>query len=69
MPSRGYDPSLSSLDQRATRENELPRPEFTQAMEKQNSVTNEIRNVTYIYKCSNISKEYLFIYMATRPGF
>jgi hypothetical protein len=44
-------------------------PEFTQAKEKQNSATSEIRNTTYIYKCLNISKEYLFTYMATQPRF
>jgi hypothetical protein len=27
------------------------------------------QKVTYIYKCSNIPKEYLFTYMATWPGF
>jgi hypothetical protein len=60
---------LSPLAQRATREVEPPRPECTQAKEKQNSVTSKIKNATYIYKCSNISKEYLFTYMATWPGF
>jgi hypothetical protein len=36
---------------------------------KQKNATSEIRNITYTYKCLNISKEYLFIYMATWPGF
>jgi hypothetical protein len=53
----------------ATREVEPPQPEFTQAKEKWNSVTRKIKNVTYIYKCSNTSKEYFFIYMATWPRF
>jgi hypothetical protein len=48
---------------------EPPQPEFTQAEEKRNNAASKIKNATYIYKCSNISKEYLFIYMATRPGF
>jgi ribonuclease HI len=33
----------------------------------QNIVTSGMSNITYIHKCFNISKEYLFIYMATRP--
>jgi hypothetical protein len=34
------------------------------AKEKRNNMTSEIKNTTYIYKCPNISKEYLFV---TRP--
>jgi hypothetical protein len=69
MPPRGYGPSLLPPAQRATRENELPRPEFTQAEEKRNSATSKMKNITYVYKYLNISNEYLFIYMATRPRF
>jgi hypothetical protein len=47
----------------------FPDPNSPRQRENQNSVTSEIRNITYIHKCLNISKEYLFIYMATRPGF
>jgi hypothetical protein len=57
MPPRGYGPYLSSPAQRATREIKPPQPEFTQAEEKRNNATSEIKNATYIYKCSNISKE------------
>jgi hypothetical protein len=46
----------------------LPNPNSPRQREKQNNVTSEIRNITYIHKCLNISKEYLFIYMTTRPG-
>jgi hypothetical protein len=47
----------------------FPDPNSPRQRKKQNNVTSEIRNITYIYKCLNISKEYLFIYMATQPGF
>jgi hypothetical protein len=47
----------------------LPNPNSPRQREKQNNVTSEIRNITYIHKCLDISKEYLFIYMATRPEF
>jgi hypothetical protein len=47
----------------------FPDPNSPRQRKKQNIVTSKIRNITYIYKCLNISKEYLSIYMATRPGF
>jgi hypothetical protein len=47
----------------------FPNPNSPSQKEKQNNATSETRNTTYIYKCLNVSKEYLFIYMATWPRF